>query len=194
VPECADRTQGVATSYPVQWCLHQEGEGVTAHAWPSFANVAIWDFFQGLAPVPSQEGPPPGGGTERALAGYDTTLSFTLQFPPEMGTPLFGAAVLYPPGTTQPAPGAPVAFLTLNFAAAAVPGDTQSYNVPIRLAGVTTPGDYTLEVVIYVEGGGFPIPVTGVDQVAIVEVSLPDTTTPIVLPGVLPLVPVDTGF
>jgi uncharacterized protein (UPF0303 family) len=75
-----------------------------------------------------------------------------------------------------------------------VPGDTQSYNVPIRLAGVTTPGDYTLEVVIYVEGGGFPIPVTGVDQVAIVEVSLPDTTTPIVLPGVLPLVPVDTGF
>lgn len=194
VAPCVDRAGGADTDYPVVWCLHQEGEGVTAHAWPSFANQAIWSFFQGLDPLPPQEAPPPGGGTDRALAGFDTTLSFSLQFPPTMGTPLFGAAVLYPPGTTQPAPGAPLVFLTLNFAAAAVPGDTQSYNVPVSLEGATLPGDYTLEVVIYVEGGGFPIPVSGVDHVGIAEISIPDATTPIVVPGVLPLVPVETGF
>jgi len=194
VAECVDRTGGAVTDFPVQWCLHQEGDGVSAHAWPSFANTAIWDFFQSLDPVTPREEPPPGGGTERALAGTDTTLAFTLQFPANLNTPLFGAAVLYPPGTGQPAPGAPLVFLNLNFAAAAVAGDTRSYNIPVTLDGATLPGDYSLQVVIYVEGGGFPIPVTGVDHLAITEVSIPDATTPIVVPGVLPLVPVDTGF
>jgi predicted esterase len=194
VAECVDRSKGAVTDYPVQWCVHQEGDGPTAHAWPSFANQAIWSFFQSLAPVPPQAGPPPGGGNDKALAGSDTTLSFTLEFPTGMPTPLFGAAVLYPPGTRQPIGDAPLVFLNTNFAPAASPGDQHSYQIPVKLEGATMPGDYTVEIVIYVEGGSFPIPASGVDQTALADVTIPDSSTPIVVPGVLTLEPVQTAF
>ena len=185
---------GVVSDYPVEWCLHQEGDGPTAHAWPTFANAAIWTFFQSLAPVPPREEPPPGGGNDKALAGNDTTLSFTLAFPPGMPTPLFGAAVLYPAGTHQPIGEAPLVFLNLNFAAAASPGDQHSYEIPVKLEGATLPGDYAIDIVIYVEGGAFPIPATGVDHTVLADVTIHDNSTPIVLPGVLTLEPVQTTF
>ena len=50
------------------------------------------------------------------------------------------------------------------------------------------------DIGIYVEGGSFPIPAAGVDQTALVEVDLVDATTPIVVPGVLTLEPVQTTF
>lgn len=194
VPECVDRAGGAATDYPVWWCLHDEGDGLTAHAWPSFANQAIWDFFRALAPLPPQEAPPPNGGNDKALAGADTTLSFTLAFPPGMPTPLSAAATLYPAGTQQPILEAPLVFLNTGFAPGAGPGDTHGYQIPVSLTGATLPGDYTLAVVIYVEGGSFPIPASGVDHIALTDVAIADATTPIAVPGVLTLVPVQTAF
>ena len=49
-PECVEHAPG-PSDYPVQWCLHQEGQGAgnAAHAWPSFANAAVWDFLRGLS-------------------------------------------------------------------------------------------------------------------------------------------------
>ena len=200
VPECIDHAPG-PSDYPVQWCLHQEGQGLgsadvgNGHAWPSFANVAIWEFFRGLSDRPPQDEPPPDGGNEKALGNADTTLSFRLRYPSGILAPLRGAAVLYPAGTQQPIGEAPVVFLNLNFAPGAVAGDEREYQIPVKYLGFDDfPGRYTLDIGIYVEGGSFPIPAAGVDQTALVEVDLVDATTPIVVPGVLTLEPVQTTF
>jgi predicted esterase len=197
VPECIDHSLG-ASDYPVQWCLHQEGDGPTAHAWPSFANTAIWAFFQSLQPVAPRTDPPPGGGNERAAGGPDTTLSFTLRYPSGMGTPIQVAAVLRPGGTVPPVSVAPLAFLNLNFPPDASPGEEHSYVIPIRyqdsglveVGAITFPGTYTLNFVVYVEGGSFPIPAAGVDYTVYVDADLAARSTPVVIPGVLTLEPV----
>lgn len=196
VPECVEHAPG-PSDYPVQWCLHQEGQGAgnAAHGWPGFANVAIWDFFRGLSDRAPQAEPPPGGGNERALGNADTTLSFTLRYPSGIPAPLQGVAVLYPAGTRQPIGEAPLAFLNLNFAPGAVAGDERSYQIPVQYLGFEGfPGSYALDIAIYVEGGSFPIPAAGVDQTVLVDVDLVDATTPIVVPGVLTLEPVQTTF
>jgi predicted esterase len=196
LPQCIDSVpEGVSSDYPVEWCLHQEGEGVTAHAWPSFANQAIWDFFQGLSSIPPRDAAPDGGGNAKALGTADTTLSFTLVFPDGIAMPLKGAAVLYEAGTRQPIGNAPLAFLNLNFAPSAAAGDQRSYQIPIQYPdNVTFPGEYTLDIAIYVEGGSFPIPASGVDQTALIDVALTDRSTPVVIPTPLILEPVETTF
>ncbi len=181
----------VPADFPVQWCLHQEGDGASAHAWPSFANHAIWAFFQGLSavPVPHAEAPP-NGGNDKPLAGTDTTLTVTLRYPPDMpAAPYKLAAVLGEFGSRQPLTGAPLVFLNLNIAPGAIAGDERIYNIPVTYTGgdVALPGSYTLEIVAYCEGGGFPIPAAGIDHVALVDVDLTDKLTPIVIPGVLDL-------
>lgn len=192
LPVCIDHSLG-ASPYPVQWCLHQEGDGPTAHAWPTFANEAIWSFFQGLTALPPRTDAPAGGGNERAAGTSDTTMTFTLRFPAGMAAPTQGAATLYPGGTQPPVTGAPIAFLNLGFPPGASPGDERSYEIPIRYqdfgGAVTFPGTYTLNVVIYVEGGSFPIPAAGVDHTLFVDVDLVDRNTPVVVPGVLTLEP-----
>lgn len=196
VPECVDHAPG-PSDYPVQWCLHQEGQGAgnAAHGWPGFANAAIWDFFRSLSDRVPQTEPPPGGGNERALGNADTTLSFTLRYPSGIPAPLQGVAVLYPAGTRQPIGEAPLAFLNLNFAPGAVAGDERSYQIPVKYLGFNGfPGSYALDIAIYVEGGSFPIPAAGVDQTVLVDVELVDAGTPIVVPGVLTLEPVQTTF
>ncbi|MEO7386771.1 MAG: hypothetical protein ABIX37_07550 [Gammaproteobacteria bacterium] len=184
------------SDYPVEWCQHQEGDGVTAHAWPTFASRAIWNFFQALTPVPAPDaGPPPNGGNAKALAGTDTTLSFSLRYPTGMPTPVKLAAVLGPAGARQPLSGAPLAFLNLNVAPGAIAGDERSYSIPVTYVGdVEFPGSYTLEIVVYCEGGGFPIPAAGIDHLALADVELVDRTTPLVIPGVLELEPSRNSF
>lgn len=193
VPECIDHSLG-ASDYPVQWCLHQEGDGPTAHAWPSFANTAIWTFFQSLQPLTPRTEAPLGGGNERAAGTSDTTLSFTLRYPAGMGTPIQAAAVLRPGGTVPPVSGAPIAFLNLSFPPGASPGDERSYEIPVRFlefgGAVTFPGTYTINLVVYVEGGSFPIPAQGVDYTVYVDANLLDRSAPIVIPGVLTLEPI----
>ncbi|MEO8445080.1 MAG: hypothetical protein ABI567_08765 [Gammaproteobacteria bacterium] len=185
------------SDYPVQWCQHQEGDGVTAHAWPTFASRVIWEFFQGLTSVPVPHAdPPPNGGNDKPLAGTDTTLTVRLRYPTGMPTPVKLAVVLGPAGTRQPLSGAPLAFLNLNVAPGAVAGDERSYSIPVTYRGgdVAFPGSYTLEIVVYCEGGGFPIPAAGIDHVALADVELVDRTTPIVIPGVLELEPSQSAF
>jgi predicted esterase len=195
-PECVDHAAG-PSDYPVQWCLHQEGQGAgnTAHDWPVFASAAIWDFFRGLPDRAPQAEPPPGGGNARALGNADTTLSFTLRYPSGIPNPMQGVAVLYPAGTRQPIGEAPLAFLNLSFAPGAVAGDERSYQIPVKYLGFDGfPGRYALDIAIYVEGGSFPIPAAGVDQTVLADVDLVDAGTPIVVPGVLTLEPVRTTF
>jgi len=198
VPPCVDHSLG-ASDYPVQWCLHQEGiDGPSAHAWPSFANAAIWAFFQSLQPLPPRTDPPAGGGNDNAAGGPDTTLSFTLRYPPGMGTPTKVAAVLRPGGTLPPVTTAPTAFLNLDFPPDAAPGEDHSYVIPIRYQAfgskaIVFPGTYTVNFVVYVEGGGFPIPASGVDYTVYVDMPLTSKATPIDIPGVLTLEPV-TGL
>lgn len=194
VPECIDHSLG-ALDYPVQWCLHQEGDGPTAHAWPSFANTAVWNFFRSLQPLPPQADPPLGGGNANAAGGPDTTLSFTLRYPPGMGTPIQVAAVLRPGGTVPPVTTAPTAFLNLDFPPDAAPGEDHRYVIPIRFQAfgskpVVFPGTYTINFVVYVEGGSFPIPANGVDYTVYVDMALTSQSTPIDIPGVLTLEPV----
>ncbi len=142
-----------------------------------------------------QAEPPPGGGNERALGNADTSLRFTLRYPSGIPAPLRGVAVLYPAGTRQPIGEAPVVFLNLNFAPGAVAGDERSYQIPVQYLGFEDfPGSYTLNITIYVEGGSFPIPASGIDQTALVDVELVDAETEIVVPGVLTLEPVQTTF
>ena len=145
--------------------------------------------------MPPQDEPPPGGGNEQALGNADTTLSFTLRYPSGIPTPVQGVAVLYPAGTQQPIGEAPLAFLNLSFAPGAVAGDERSYQIPVKYLGFDGfPGRYALDIAIYVEGGSFPIPAAGVDQTVLVDVDLVGASTPIVVPGVLTLEPVQTTF
>lgn len=186
------------SDHPLLWCLHEEGEGLTAHSWPSIAAPLIRDFVAGLAPLPASADAPPGGGNERALQFVDTFWSFTLQYPTGMNDPVRGSVVLYPLGTMEPITEAPLAFLNLDFSPSAVGGDVRSYEVPVRYVdfsdALAFPGSYTAEIVIFVEGGSFPIPASGVDHKALVDVDLVDATTPVVIPGELALTPVDNGF
>jgi polyhydroxybutyrate depolymerase len=195
---CIDHSLG-ASAYPVQWCLHDEGDGPTAHAWPSFASEAIWAFFAGLPEAQPGDMPPPGGGNDRVLAGADTTVSFTLRFPIDIGTPVQAALVLYASGQKQPVSEAPIAFLNLNFPlGGAGAGDERPFTVPVRFDDLDGPeffpGTYVVDIVVYVEGGGFPIPVSGIDHTVLFEQQFSDRNTPIIVPGVLQLEPVITGF
>jgi hypothetical protein len=170
----------------VQWCLH----GTTAfdgHGWWEKADEAIWDFFTALPIVELTEGPPPGGGNSQVVAGYTSTMTLTINFPETLGPVVLTGLFLYPEGSELPISGAPVQILNGNVELGAdLPGTQRTLEIPVRLPQeVKLPENYTLVLAVYVEGGSIPIPTPGVDHNAIEDVSVNDSTTPIVLTDVL---------
>jgi poly(3-hydroxybutyrate) depolymerase len=157
--------EGCDPDYPVHWCQHPDG-----HPWPSFASDAIWGFFEALDSVA------PGPGSPRAETSADNpeNLRFSLTFPePLVGTPEVISAALYPPGTTQPIFVAPNYFLNTEIPVGAyAAGATVSYAVVAEVSRIPLPGTFTLAVIVYMEGGQYPIPTSGVDYLALVEVDI----------------------
>ena len=71
-----------------------------------------------------------------------------------------------------------------------VPGTQQTLTAPINLPPdvgppFEYPGTYVIAFSIYVEGGSYPIPVSGIDHFAWYETVINDPTTPIVIPETL---------
>ena len=201
VAPCVDHSAG-SLDYPVLLCRHEEGDFATpenpvstAHDWPSFAGNAIWTFFSSLNRLEPRAAAPPGGGNERALGNNDTTVTFTLRYPDNILPPLAGSVVLFPPGTVLPAVGQqPTGFLSTGVPLGAVgPGSEQNYQVRVKYVQfggpLVFPGSYTAAVFVYVRGGSYPQPAPGVDHFVVFPVDLIDKTTPLVIPGVLTLVP-----
>ena len=190
LPPCVDHAPG-GSDYPMIWCEHNEGslDDFSGHDWPSFAGDAMWTFFSGLDGLTPSSNPPPGGGNDKILTLFDTTVSFTLRYPPGMGTVERMAIATYPAGTINPQ-GAPNAILSTGFdPGAAAAGATVSYDVPVNLGILTFPDTYSIQIAIYVEGGGSVIPVSGVDHIAIQDQLIPDRTSPIVIPGIIDAIP-----
>jgi len=186
IPPCVDHSLDVG-DYPFYWCLHDEGSSLdfSGHDWPSFAGQAMWSFFSHLADVEPGADPPPGGGNDKILDLFDTTLAFTLRYPPTMGKVVRMAVAVYPEGTINPV-GAPSGILSTGFDPAnAGPGETVDYVVPVSLRTVSVPGTYSIQVAIYIEGGGSVIPVSGIDHVAIRDQLISDKTSPIVINGII---------
>jgi len=176
---CIDHSMG-GSPYPVQWCLHSEGTGVQAHDWPSFASAATWQFFASLPHAEPTTEPPAGGGN--SAAQFDTLMSFTLEFPAGVGVITEGAISIYPAGTQQPVGGGPNSIINRSFDPGDVgPGETRSYEVPIRYVTETFPGTYAFSVVIYVADGGNPIPFPGKDLLVFRDVDVIDRNTPVVI-------------
>ena len=190
--QCVDYSLGVG-SYPVWWCLHEEGSTAdfSGHGWPSFAGEAIWGFFSSLPTEAQSDTAPPGGGNERIQDIFDTTISFTLRYPQGMGTVVATAIAAYPEGTVQ-ATGAPTALLnTSGFAIGSeAPGAEIAYQVPIQFGSLDIPGTYSIQFAIYIEGGGQPIPVAGIDHVAIIDVPIMDKSLPVVIDTPIDVAPV----
>ena len=191
--------------HPVHLCTHNEGagEGRKGHAWPSIAGEAIWQTFRSLPPAENSTAAPAGGGNEKVLADADTTATFTLRFPDELpSTPTQGAVVVYAPGKVSPTT-APLAFMTMQFAPGTVaPGEERTYTVPVSYAefggegGFSMPGRFTVMITMHTEGGGYPIPVPGVDLWTMHEHEFTGKKDPVTVPGVLELEPIsaDTGL
>ncbi len=194
---CIDYSLG-ASLYPVQWCMHAS-TGDNGHQWWDGADEAIWDFFSSLPTTVASAEPPPGGGNDRIVDEFSATLSFTVRYPSDMNPLTLLAAVLYPADTVQPIFSAPLWFLVDEIPfEPATPGTEQSYeNIPIALpadsAATPLPGRYTLSISAFVEGGSFPIPATGIDHIALIELEIQDQFSPIIVDEVLDLVPV-VGF
>jgi polyhydroxybutyrate depolymerase len=193
VPQCVDHSLLPlgSSDYPMQWCLHQGG-----HEWPAFASDAYWDFFSGLPVAAPTTDAPPGGGNERVLAEADTTISFTLNYPEVMGPVVGGAITLYPTTYCAGLFAAPSVFLNSSwFPGDVAPGSQVTYeNVPITFfvfgGELETPADFKLQFSIYNQGGSQPIPIPGVDHIVVVPITIQDTTTPIILPTALDVIPV----
>jgi predicted esterase len=184
---CIDHSLG-GSPYPVQWCLHSEGQGASAHNWPSFASEATWQFFSSLDPVTPDAQPPAGGGNDKVADLVDTTFSFTLSFPPGIGEVTQGAVSIYPGGTQQPLSGGPSSILLLAFDPGDVaPGSVVSYEVPIKYVSETFPGTYAFSVVMYVADGGNPIPLPGKDLIVLQDVDVVDRNLPVIIDNVLEL-------
>jgi polyhydroxybutyrate depolymerase len=197
VDPCVDYSLGTSL-YPVQWCEHAS-TGADGHQWWDGADAAIWRFFSGLpTAVPTTE-PPPGGGNDRILEALPASLSFTVRYPANMNEVTLLTAVLYPAGTEQPIFNAPLWFLNGEIPfTPATPGTAQTYeNVPISLFAssqdMPLPGTYTLSIGVFVEGGSFPIPASGIDHIALIDVEIQDQFLPIIVDEILDLVPVQ-GF
>jgi polyhydroxybutyrate depolymerase len=182
-PSCIDHSLG-ASPYPVQWCLHDEGTGIQAHDWPSFASEATWEFFSGLPEVELTTEPPAGGGNTTVQP--DTVMSFTLEFPPGIGEVTAGAISIYPAGTQQPVGGGPISILNAGFDPGDVsPGSIKSYDVPIKYVFETFPGTYAFSVVMYVADGGNPIPKVGKDMLVFHDVDVVDRNTAVIINDLL---------
>jgi predicted esterase len=189
-PTCIDHSLG-GLDFPVQWCLHEEGTGVDAHDWASFASRATWQFFSNLRNIAPNPFPPPGGGNGNLGALIDTTFSFTLHYPDGIGDITEGAISLYEAGTQQPVFGGPQAIINGGFDPGNVgPGSTMSYKLPIKYVAETFPGTYAFSIVIYVADGGNPIPQSGKDHLVFYDVMVTDRNNPVVIDDVLTMEPV----
>ena len=131
-PPCIDHSLG-ASLYPMQWCLHP-GEGAQGHSWPGFATEAIWEFFSGLPLAEPTTDEPPGGGNDNVANSTQTSITFTLDYPPTIGDVYQLAVVLNPPDWTPGHFGAPIAFLNTDIdPGTVVPGTESTYVAPIQL-------------------------------------------------------------
>ena len=171
-----------STDYPVVWCLDD-----SFHPMPDGDTTAFWEFFSNLPEAEPSNAEPPGGGNARVDTDADTTISFTLNYPSDIGRVISGAITLYPSTHCRGQFAAPLVFLNPNWLPGTIePGDTVTYqNVPITFTTfgeVAFPADFQLQFSVYVEGGTRPIPTIGIDHDALVPITVTDTTTPIVLP------------
>lgn len=179
-PDC-ETYSGCDSDFPVQYCEHSGG-----HDWPDFASEAIWNFFNGLPVVePSDE---TGTGTIDDLG--KGTISFKVHYPSDfVGTPYKLALVLYPYDSTQPFAGSPLFFLNLDISVGDYRfGEVTAYdNVEINLLGVDY-GDYTLTVVVFIEGSSYPMPSDGIDYIGVQNSTLDSDTLEVTTPFELELV------
>lgn len=169
------------TNFPVQYCEHSGG-----HEWPAFASEGIWDFFSNLPEVaPSDE---KGTGDVENLG--KGTANFKINYPSDfVGEPEILALALYPYDSTPPLYVAPSYILSSNVPLGVINfGEITEYtDVEIRMSGVDY-GNYSISVVIYVVGGGFPIPTTGVDYQGMQNVTINSDTITVDTPFELDLV------
>ena len=89
--------------------------------------------------------------------------------------------VLYPPGTEQPLFTQPDRIL--NFEAELVEygsGEVFSYSIEGNITGVPRPGEYTFSIIVYMDGGNYPIPTSGLDYVGLKEIHI-DTDGQIII-------------
>ncbi len=171
-PFCA-AYQECSDNYPVQYCEHDLSDDThpyPGHAWPDFAGDAIWNFFKSL---PVTEPSPDMVPFSHSLAG---SLDFKINYPADfVGTAEVVAVTLYPHTLdyTQPILVMPSHFLNTDISPGNYsPGDTMVYeDIEINLNGVNF-GDYLLSIVVYVEGGNFPIPTSGQDYVGFQAISI----------------------
>jgi polyhydroxybutyrate depolymerase len=170
--------------YPVYWCPHEyedPSDQYPGHAWPPFAGETIWGFFKNLPLVdPSLAAPTKSG----ECASKETTMmQFSIRFPDDFGTPAgFMAMTLYDQlGMEQPLLTQPD--YILNFEAELLEygsGKVFSYSVEGNITGVPLPGDYTFSVIVYMEGGNYPIPTSDLDYVGLTEIHI-DTDGQIII-------------
>ena len=182
---CVDYSLGVS-DYPVQWCLHDSTE-FDGHAWWAKADQAIWDFFTGLPVVEPTIDAPPDGGNGKLVAAFPTSMTMTINFPETLGEIKQTGFFLYPEGAALPISGAPLYILNgfVDFGPAE-PGTQATFDIPVSLPPDTAlPASYTLVIAVYVIGGSQPIPKPGVDHNQIYEITINDSTTPIVIPDVI---------
>jgi predicted esterase len=191
-----------ASDYPVLWCLHASTES-DGHAWWSESDQTIYDLFfgvsangmgvdPGLPIVEPTTDPPPGGGNDKLTVLFPTNLTATVEFPAGMADIVRAGMFLYPEGFGLPISGAPQQILNgdIDFSNATI-GTQQTFDIPVILPPESRlPQNYTLVLAVYVEGGSFPIPTAGVDHNVIYELTVNDSTTPILISEVLVLEPV----
>jgi hypothetical protein len=99
------------------------------------------------------------------------------------------ALALYPYGSTQPLPGSPSTILDLEIP----PGDytfgeiTDYDDVEVSLWSVEY-GDYTLTVIVFVEGSSYPMPSDGIDYIDLQNFTLDSDNLEVTTPFELELV------
>jgi poly(3-hydroxybutyrate) depolymerase len=170
-PYCVEYA-GCDADFPVQYCLHDLEDpthSYPGHAWPGFAGDAIWNFFKSLPPA-EQSSVTGTGDVPEMVPGK---ISFKIKFPSDfVGTPEILAVALYPPDTVDPEIS-PTYYLATDIPLGDYKfGEVTEYNdIDIDLTGVEF-GDYMLSVVIYVEGGSYPIPTTGKDYTGLLNITI----------------------
>ncbi len=187
---CEDYSQDSGTDYPVIYCLHSE-TGNNGHRWWAPQGELIWNFFTGLSDVPESSDHPPGGGNGKIVDGLGSTANFTLNYPDGIGTVYSLAMVLYPSNTQQPLTVAPIFFLNSNIdPQGATAGSSVSYSVPISLpTAFPYPYDFTATIMAYVVGGSFPQGTSGLEHIALRNITIENATDPIVIDGIWNLEP-----
>lgn len=179
VSDC-EEFSGCSANFPVSFCEFSGG-----HIWPDDAGAAIWNFFQNLpAAVPSSVA---GSGKKPPLLSGE--VSFKIRFPADfVGVPETLSLSLYPAGSTLPLSVGPDYFLNLDVPLGNyVLGEVTEYQaVKISLLGVQY-GEYAFGVTVYVEGGNFPIPTSGMDYMALQDITIDSASIEIETPFALEL-------